>query len=853
MEKKPHSREQRIEQGSANVHKTDKVDTGSNKPVGAGGRTDSARPGGAQGSGTKKPAGGQSTGRRTVSRAAGGGGSTLILLVLAFLLLRSCSGSGPQSGSIPAQTATQAPIVTQAPTAAPTQAPVVTQAPTQAPAAVATAARPKRYVPVGNGRDVVTIMVYMCGTDLESNYGMATNDLQEMVKATIGPNVNVIVETGGCKMWKNKIVSNSANQIYKVETGGVRLLETIQKKPMVENSTLTEFIRYCQKNFPADRNILIFWDHGGGSISGYGYDELYKNSGSMDLAEISAALKEVNCTFDWIGFDACLMATLETALVCTDYADYLIASEETEPGTGWYYTNWLTMLSQNTSVDTVTLGKKLIDDFISTSRSASANAQVTLSLVDLAEMEGAVPAAFRNFSTSIVAMLNNKDYATVSNARAGARQFARSNRINQIDLIDFANRVNNAEGQQLARSLLSCVVHNNSTISHAYGLAIYFPYETTSSVRTAVATYQQMGMDEEYTKCITSFASLAGGGQLSSGLGNYGSGGGTSIDLGSLLGAYLGGGSSYGGSSGSYSGYSSPLGSLLGGSGGSSGSASAGSSIDAASVMQLLGMLSGARSMPAEMDWMDTDLVAENAEYIAENYIDPADIMVTVSTDGTRVLSLTEEQWELIQTAELNIFVDDGEGYIDMGLDNTGFDFDGDDMLMTYNGTWLAVNGQPVAYYMTSDTEEEDGSWTTRGHIPAMLTQTLPAEYPLGEEGGESSQGETVTQFVYLEVVFDKANPYGVITGARPMYEGDVEGIAKGDIQIGSGDVIQFLCDYYRYDGSFDSTYKLGEPLTVGADGLRLSNIALDNDVISVTYRLTDIYSNHYWTPAWIY
>ena len=257
--------------------------------------------------------------------------------------------------------------------------------------------------------------------------------------------------------------------------------------------------------------------------------------------------------------------------------------------------------------------------------------------------------------------------------------------------------------------------------------------------------------------------------------------------------------------------------------------------------------------MPAEMDWLDTDLLADNAEYIADNYIDPADIFVTVRDDGTRVLSLTEEQWELIQTAELNIFVDDGEGYIDMGLDNTGFDFDGDDMLMAYNGNWLAVNGQPVAYYMTSDTEEEDGSYTTRGHIPAILTQVLPVEYPLGDQGGESSVGEAVTQFVYLEVVFDSANPYGVVTGARPMYEDDTDTVAKGEIQIRNGDEIQFLCDYYRYDGSFESAYELGDPLKVGPEGLRLSYLALDNDAISVTYRLTDIYSNHYWTPAWIY
>ena len=855
MEKKPHGREKKVVEGSVSVNKTEKVDTGSSKPVGAGGR-----PGAGGQSTPPRPSDNKQTpSPRRVSRAAGGGGSMFLLIVLAFLLLKTCGGGGAQSNYTGAQTntqqqvqVTQAPVITQAPvvTPEPTQAP--TQAPTAAPVTAASA-RAKFYTPKKN--DAVTIMVYMCGTDLESNYGMATSDLQEMASSKIGSNVNVIVETGGCKMWKNKIVSNSANQYYKVETGGVRLLETLPKKSMVDNATLTEFIRYCRKNYPAQRNILIFWDHGGGSISGYGYDETQpKSAGTMDLAEISAALKATGGTYDWIGFDACLMATLETAVVCSDYADYLIASEETEPGTGWYYTNWVNMLSQKTNVDTVTLGSKIIDDFVSTSTSASSSAQVTLSLVDLAEMQGAVPAAFRNFSTSTAQLLSNKDYATVSNARAGARQFARSNRINQIDLVDFANRINTPQSQQLSQALLSCVKYNKSTMSHAYGISIYFPYESTSTVRTAVSTYQQMGMDEEYTKCITSFASLASSGQLTSAAGNYGSyGGGQTIDLGSLLGSYLGGSSSsYGSSSGSYSSYSSPLGALLGGSG--SGSSSSGSSIDPAMVMQLLGALANSgRSMPQEMDWLDADLVAENADFIAENYIDPAEIMVTVRSDGQRVLSLTEEQWDLIQTAELNVFVDDGEGYIDMGLDNTGFEYDGDDMLMTFDGTWLTVNGHAVAYYMTSDVEEDDGSYTTRGHIPAMLTQTLPAELALAGEGGLSSQGQTVTQFVYLDVVFDAANPDGVITGARPMYEGETEALAKGDIQIRKGDVLEFLCDYYTYEGDFESTYKLGEPLTVGDDGLTLANMALENETLSVTYRLTDIYSNYYWTPAWIY
>ena len=794
IRKKPQSHSKKVGEGSVNVSKTEKADTGG-KTAGSGGRTSPTD--------NSQPSGGA---KRTVQRAAIGGGSLLavILAVLFMLFGRNSGTGGGYNDNVPS-----APGI------------IASQPGTSQQTGVSANARPKRYVPLGDGKDTVTVMVYMCGTDLESNYGMATSDLQEMANAAIGGNVNVIVETGGCKMWKNKIISASTNQIYKVENGGLRLVkDNIGSKAMVEPATLTEFIQFCQKNYPANRNILIFWDHGGGSVSGYGYDELHKNAGSMDLAEISAALKAAGCAFDWIGFDACLMATLETALVCNDYADYLIASEETEPGTGWHYTGWLTQLSRNTSVDTVTLAKTLIDDFVSTSVAASSGAQVTLSVVDLAEMEGTVPTAFNGFSTSTAELISGNDYAAVANARAGARQFARSSRINQIDLVDFANRIGTAEARALAQALQGCIKYNKTTISNAYGLSIYFPYETTNSVKPAISTYNQVGMDEAYTKCISSFASLASSGQLAASAGSYSG----SFDPGSILNGFFGGSS--GGSGGS-----SPLGALLGAYTGSGGSASAGSSVGAGSVMQLLSAFAGSgRSLPSDMDWVDTELVADNITYIAEHYIDPGDIFVTVRPDGKRVLSLTEEQWSLIQSVELNVFVDDGEGFLDLGLDNV-FKFDGNDLLLEFDGTWLTVNGHVAAFYM--DSADEDA---TVGHIPAMLTQTM-------EDG-------SVTQFVYLNVVFDAANPYGVITGARPMYAGETETAAKGDIAIGEGDVIEFLCDYYTYDNQFDSTYKLGEPLTVGSDGLEIIYHDLGDAAYSVTFRLTDMYSNHYWTPA---
>ena len=157
----------------------------------------------------------------------------------------------------------------------------------------------------------------------------------------------------------------------------------------------------------------------------------------MSLVKLDRALGDAGCVFDWIGFDACLMGNYETALVCADYADYLIASEEVEPGTGWYYTDWLTALSKNTSVATPELARQIIDDYVAACRKSaysSSSSQVTLSLVDLAEFESSVPGALRDFSKSLNTLIDNDDYKLISEARAGARQFAASTRINQVDL-----------------------------------------------------------------------------------------------------------------------------------------------------------------------------------------------------------------------------------------------------------------------------------------------------------------------------------------------------------------------------------------------------------------------------------
>ncbi len=102
-----------------------------------------------------------------------------------------------------------------------------------------------------------------------------------------------------------------------------------------------------------------------------------------------------------------------------------------------------------------------------------------------------------------------------------------------------------------------------------------------------------------------------------------------------------------------------------------------------------------------------------------------------------------------------------------------------------------------------------------------------------------------------LLLVFDSANPKGYIAGARSVYkDGETETVAKSATELQPGDQIDFICDYYRYDGTYQDSYLFGEPWSYHADA-QISNVYLPTpENVNATYRFTDIYGQHYWTSV---
>lgn len=772
---RPRSREKNTVSGGSGVHKrgdglgTGRVGTGSNQTHGS------------------------SAGGGSGKRAAAGGGGIAAIAVIAMLIFKFMGGSGGGTDLLESVTGGSAPSGFNFSSS--DQDSGSSTSDTAVDTSVASGSRDKYTTIKGNGQDTVTLMVYMCGTDLESKYGMASSDMEEIRAATYGSNVNVIVFTGGCKQWKTSGISSSVNQIYQIAGGKItRLTEDAGSKAMTDPNNLASFIQFCSSNFPANRNDLILWDHGGGSVSGYGYDEKNSGSGSMSLSGIDSALKAGGVKFDFIGFDACLMATAETALMLGSHADYLIASEETEPGIGWYYTNWLTKLGSNTSMPTLDIGKNIVDDFVSECGKKCRGQKTTLSVIDLAEFSNTVPADLKSFSKSISSKISANEYKEVSDARYASREFAESSKIDQVDLTDLALKLGTAEGEKLAKSIQNTVKYNktSSNMTNAYGVSIYFPYQRTSYVDTACSTYDKIGMDSDYSNCIRQFAKLETSGQIAAG--------GTSSALGSLFG---GGASS--GSSGSSDLIGSLLTSFLGG--GSSGRSIEGLDSSNTSFMN------------------DTD-IEETADYLASYYFDVNNLVWEEQNDSY-TMSLPESQWELVHKLDLNMFYDDGTGYVDLGLDNIYSFTDDGKLVADTDKTWLSINGQVVAYYHT-DTVEKGDEYIISGYVPAMLN------------------GERVK----LMLAFTNDQPDGYITGAVPDYNGgETYTVAKAVTNLQPGDTLDFICDFYSYDMEYQDSYYLGDTVTV-TDDMQIRNTSVGSGEVRIMYRFTDIYEQEYWTEA---
>jgi hypothetical protein len=209
------------------------------------------------------------------------------------------------------------------------------------------------------------VLFYLCGTDLESEGGAATQNLNAIAASVPNGNVNFLVETGGAKQWdpEEKLgfeIANDRLQRWYYGDDGFVLVDEAEDASMSDGRTLSDFIRWGTENYSAKKNMLILWDHGGGSSKGLIVDENY-DAPTMPVYMVEEALREGGTHFDLLMADMCLMASLEMCQAVAPCADYLVASEEIMSNDGTDYERWVQYLYDRPECSPVQLGKRICD------------------------------------------------------------------------------------------------------------------------------------------------------------------------------------------------------------------------------------------------------------------------------------------------------------------------------------------------------------------------------------------------------------------------------------------------------------------------------------------------------------
>lgn len=399
--------------------------------------------------------------------------------------------------------------------------------------------------------DTWLVMLYQDADDPTLEEDIFT-DLNEAEKVGSSDKVSIVAQIDRyAGAFKGKQNFTSAKRFFLTQDDDLEKLnseeiEDLGEVNMASGKTLVDFASWAIKSYPADHYVLILSDHGTGWPGGWtdpAPANLAKNalvSGFDDmlfLQELDAAYAQIIENtgiekFEMIGYDACLMASIEVLSATAPYAHYAVLSQEVEPSMGWAYTALLNKLVKNPGMDGAELAKTAVSSYIvedSIVVDAKARAKyvesyydgnisvadlkkdltktVTLSAIDLEAM----PELFSSLDNLAVAMskINQKVVAAArTRTRAFESIYGEDEPSPYIDLGHFVKLVQSGSSSKAVsqaadevkaamKAAVIAEMHGTSKKSST-GISIYFP---TSGL------FEQEGSDyETYTNIASRFS-----------------------------------------------------------------------------------------------------------------------------------------------------------------------------------------------------------------------------------------------------------------------------------------------------------------------------------------------------------
>jgi len=292
----------------------------------------------------------------------------------------------------------------------------------------------------------------MCGADLESDGSYASGDIKEILNTSNQPNdVNIVIQTGGSKSWSlgSSFIGSSDtsipnNKLARWHVEGKKLYkdQELSNASMGSSSTYQSFLSWGLQNYPAQKTGVVLWNHGGG-LDGICFDENY-NDDALTNSEMKTAHKNAigSNKLDFIGFDACLMQCADIADFNSTYFNYQVASQESEAGSGWYYTGWIDNVYSNNSAPAVC--KEICNTFISTQGTST---DQTLSYLDLS-YAAEFKTAWNNYASALRSKFSNSSVnkSTFANwAKENIKNYSDPGYCGygQFDIKDWLNKCQN--------------------------------------------------------------------------------------------------------------------------------------------------------------------------------------------------------------------------------------------------------------------------------------------------------------------------------------------------------------------------------------------------------------------------
>ncbi|MBN2194781.1 MAG: hypothetical protein JW751_18340 [Polyangiaceae bacterium] len=232
-----------------------------------------------------------------------------------------------------------------------------------------------------------TVMVYMVGDNNLSD--AAYLDLAEMEAVGSTDDVQIVSQVEFSQVFSLLTPSEYRADTYRVAiaadgddtaVGSLADAESLGDVDMADPATLEGFLRWAVETYPAQRTALVFWDHGEGYKGGF-FDSTADRT--MSIRDMIDGVREAGVHLDLLAFDACLMGMHEIAYGFRGFANVMVASEETVPGTGFPYESILTNLTASPGMTAMELGAQVVQDYTDHYSVGLRARSVTMATLDL--------------------------------------------------------------------------------------------------------------------------------------------------------------------------------------------------------------------------------------------------------------------------------------------------------------------------------------------------------------------------------------------------------------------------------------------------------------------------------------